>query len=233
MGKVAGAAAATHIKQLLKAQPEVAVIFASAPSQIEALAALRADPEVEWHRVTAFHMDEYVGMPESHPASFRRFLKQHLLDHVPVKAFYGLSGEAADATAECARYAALLEEHAPQFVILGIGENGHLAFNDPPVADFNDPLLVKEVTLDEVCRHQQVHDGAFPTLDDVPRTALTLTVPALMRVPRAIVVVPGPMKKHAVKAALEGPLETACPASILRTHPNATLFLDHDSASLL
>lgn len=233
MGRVAGAAAAAHLREMLAEGREAAVIFASAASQVECLAALRAEPGIDWPRVTAFHMDEYAGMAETHPASFRRFLREHLLDLVPLKVFYGLRGEAPDPGAECRRYAALLAAHRPGLVILGIGENGHLAFNDPPVADFNDPLVVKEVELDAICRTQQVHDGAFARLDEVPATALTLTISALMAVPRAVAVVPGPTKKLAVRAALEGPIETGCPASILRRHPNAALYLDADSAALL
>ncbi len=233
MGQAAGALAASHLKRLIAADGQAAVIFASAASQAECLAALRSDATIDWRRVTAFHMDEYVGMTGDHPASFRRFIREHLLDHVPVRAFYGLSGEAPDAEAECVRYAALLAEHCPGLVILGIGENGHLAFNDPPVAQFDDPKAVKVVELDEVCRNQQVHDGAFPTLADVPKTALTLTMSRLTAVPSAVVVVPGPTKRQAVRAALQGPIETACPASILRTHQNATLFLDATSAALV
>lgn len=233
MGRAAASAVAAHLRGMLESEAEAAVIFASAPSQIECLTALRTEPGIDWARVTAFHMDEYVGMAESHPASFRRFIREHLLDLVPVKGFHGLRGEASDALAECRRYAALLAERKPGLVILGIGENGHLAFNDPPVADFHDPLIVKEVELDEVCRNQQVHDGAFQSLDDVPRTALTLTMSALMGVPRAVVVVPGPTKRQAVRATLEGPIATACPASVLRQHPNAALFLDADSSAFL
>ena len=149
MGRAAGSAAAAHLRELLAGGREAAAIFASAASQVECLAALRAEPGIDWPRVTAFHMDEYVGMAESHPASFRRFIRENLLDLVPVKAFHGLRGEAPDPAAECRRYTALLAGHRPGLVILGIGENGHLAFNDPPVADFHDPLVVKEVRLDD------------------------------------------------------------------------------------
>src|SRR5207245_11277542 len=155
------------------------------------------------------HLDEYIGVSPRHPASFRRFLTDRLFDHVRVRAFHGLDGEAADPAAECARYAALLREEKPGLAILGIGENGHLAFIDPPVCDFADPADVRLVELDQRCREQQVHDGAFAALDEVPRTALSLTIPFLMAVPRAVAIVPGPAKRAAITAALDGPV--TCP----------------------
>ena len=209
---------------------KAAVVFASAVSQDGFLAAIRRLP-VDWARVTAFHMDEYAGMAGDHPASFRRFLRDRLFDHVPVAAFHQLNGEAADPEAECARYAGLLVETKPCLVIMGIGENGHLAFIDPPVCDFNDPRDVRTVELDDVCRMQQVHDGAFARMEDVPRHALSLTVPFFMRVPRALVFVNGVHKSAAVRAALQGPVVEACPASALRRHASAILFLDPAAAS--
>ncbi len=226
-----GAAAASLAADLLG--ETAAVIFAAAPSQDEILAGLRATRTIEWPRLTAFHLDEYVGIGAAHPASFRRFLRERLLDHVPVAAFQQLRGEAPDPEAECDRYAALLREARPGLGVLGIGENGHLAFIDPPACDFSDRRDVRVVDLDPVCRMQQVHDGAFPRLEDVPRRALSVTIPLLMRTPRLVVVVPGMAKRGAVKAALEGEISEACPASILRRHPAATLFLDRDSAGLL
>ena len=209
-----------------------AVVFASAVSQDAFLTALRAQ-QIDWTRITAFHMDEYAGMSGDHPASFRRFLRERLLDHVPAAAFHQLDGEAPDAAAECERYARLLQRAQPCLAIMGIGENGHLAFIDPPVCDFSDPRDVRTVELDELCRMQQVHDGAFARLDEVPRRALSLTVPFFLRVPRALVFVNGARKSAAVRAALEGPVVEACPASVLRRHPCATLFLDAAAASLL
>jgi glucosamine-6-phosphate deaminase len=150
-----------------------------------------------------------------------------------MRAVHLINGQAADPQQECERYGALLSQRPIDLVCLGIGENGHLAFNDPPVADFSDPALVKVVELDEMCRLQQVHDGAFRSVEEVPRSALTLTIPALMSAGCLSAAVPGPAKAEAVRNALEGPLETRCPASILRTHPNAALFLDTASASLL
>jgi len=229
----AGAASAARFAERLRAvlatQAEASVIFASAPSQNEFTSALCKE-SIDWARVTAFHMDEYVGLPAEHPASFRRYIREHLLDHVRVRAFHGIRGEADDPEAEAARYAALLREFPPAVVALGIGENGHLAFMDPPVCDFEDPLDVKVVELDEVCRTQQVHDGCFAELALVPERAISLTVPVFMRTPHAAVTVPGPTKRAAVKAAIQGPVTAACPASILRLHPDAALFLDKDSA---
>jgi glucosamine-6-phosphate deaminase len=195
------------------------------------LAALRADPTVPWPKVIAFHLDEYVGVGPGHPASFRRFLTERLFDHVRARAFHGIDGEASDQAGECARYAALLQRERPGLAILGVGENGHLAFIDPPVCDFADKLDVRVVELDEPCRRQQVHDGGFARLEDVPRTAFSLTIPFIMGVSRAAAIVPGPAKRAAVGAALDGPVTPTCPASILRRHPNATLFLDEESAA--
>jgi len=231
MGRAAAALVSAHIKHLVARDGRAAVIFASAPSQNEFLAALRADPTIEWAKLTAFHLDEYVGIKAHHPASFRRFVRERLLDHVPVRAFHGLDGQAPDLAAECARYTALLQGERPGLAILGIGENGHLAFIDPPFCDFRDPATVRVVELDEVCRKQQVHDGSFARLDEVPSTALSLTIPFLLGVPAAVAIVPGPAKRAAIEAALDGPVTRACPASILRRHPGATLFLDETSAA--
>lgn len=195
------------------------------------LAALTA-ADLDWSRITLFHMDEYLGMSAGHPASFRRYLQDRVLARVRPAMFHGLAGDARDPEAECRRYAALLAEAPIDGVCLGIGENGHLAFNDPPVADFEDARRVKIVELDEACRRQQVHDGAFSSLECAPRTALTLTIPALMTASAIFGVVPGPRKAQAVANALRGPISTACPASILRRHAKAQLFLDSDSASL-
>jgi glucosamine-6-phosphate deaminase len=224
--------AAAVIRDEMAQKGKAAVIFASAVSQDPFLAALRV-ADIDWPHLTAFHMDEYAGMSERHPASFRRFLRERLFDCVPVAAFHGLNAEAADLEAECGRYAALLREAKPCLVVMGIGENGHLAFIDPPVCRFDEPREVRVVDLDDVCRMQQVHDGAFPSLDDVPKRALSLTVPLFLRIPRAVVFVNGERKSAAVRAALEGPIVESCPASALRRHPSATLFLDRAAASLL
>jgi glucosamine-6-phosphate deaminase len=231
MGLAAARVVADAIRGHLARDGRAAVIFASAPSQNEFLAALRQEPGIDWPRLTAFHLDEYVGIAPDHPASFRRFLVDRLFSHVKVAAFHGLDGQAKDLAAECARYTALLRQAAPALAILGIGENGHLAFIDPPVCDFAERADVRVVELDEPCRRQQVNDGCFPSLAAVPRTALSLSVPFLLRVPRAVAIVPGPAKRAAIEAAIEGPVTAACPASILRRHRDAILFLDEDSAA--
>jgi glucosamine-6-phosphate deaminase len=231
-GAAGAAIAAGVIRDEIAKASKAAVVFASAVSQEPFLGALRAQ-EIEWPRVTAFHMDEYAGMSARHPASFRRFLQDRLFDHVPVAAFHGLDAEAADREAACSRYAALLRDAQPCLAIMGIGENGHLAFIDPPVCRFDEPRDVRVVDLDDVCRMQQVHDGQFATIDDVPRQALSLTVPFFLRVPRALVFVNGERKAAAVRDAVNGPITEACPASALRRHPAATLFLDEAAASLL
>ncbi len=231
-----GVTAARHIAdaiaRVLARKAECNVIFAAAPSQNETLAALRGAQGVDWRRVNAFHMDEYVGIAADAPQGFARFLKDRLFDHLPFGSVHLLDGN-AEPEGECRRYEALLRAHPVDVVCLGIGENGHIAFNDPPVADFDDPLLVKVVTLDETCRLQQVHDGCFATLGDVPRQALTLTVPALLAGAELYAMVPAPTKARAVRDTLRGPVSTACPASVLRQHPAARLYLDRDSASLL
>ncbi len=232
MGAAAGAAAAGKLRALLEEKDEVNVIFAAAPSQNEALAALAAAEGIDWGRVNAFHMDEYVGLPAGHPATFGRYLDEHIFSRVPFKTVHYLRGD-APARAECERYAALLEAFPADLVMLGIGENGHIAFNDPWVADLEDPLLVKEVQLDEVCRMQQVHDGCFSSLDSVPTHALTLTVPALARAAHLVCTVPAASKARAVAATWNGPVSADVPATVMRRHPDAVLFCDADSAALL
>ncbi|HXK02576.1 MAG TPA: glucosamine-6-phosphate deaminase [Verrucomicrobiae bacterium] len=232
-GAAGAAVAAGMIRESIVRDGRVAVVLASAVSQDPFLASLRAQKGIDWPKVTAFHLDEYAGMSATHPASFRRFQHERLIDHVPIGAFHELGGDAADLDAECTRYAALLRDARPSLVALGIGENGHLAFIDPPVCDFQDPLDVRQVELDEICRRQQVHDGAFARVEDVPTRALSLTVPFFLRVPRALVFVNGANKAAAVKAAVEGPISEQCPASALRRHPAATLFLDPAAASRL
>ena len=233
----AGVASAREASAVIRAAIDrdgrAAVVFAAAPSHNEFLAELRADSAIDWRRVTAFHLDEYAGLPASHPASFRRFLRERLVDHVPLAAFHELAGDAPDLAAEASRYRRLLAEQPPALVALGIGENGHLAFIDPGECDFDDPRDVRIVNLDYACRRQQVHDGAFQRVEDVPRRALSLTIPLFLRIPRAVVTAPGAAKARAVRDALEGPVDPRCPASILRRHAGAALFLDEDSAALL
>jgi glucosamine-6-phosphate deaminase len=226
-----GAAAAQAIRPAF--DNARAAMFAAAPSQSETLAALVETEGIDWAGMHAYHLDEYEGASAGSPHSFRRFLMEHLFSKVPVGRFEGLRGEAEDLEAECARYAALLAADAPGIALLGIGENGHLAFNDPPAARFDDPEAVRVVQLTEACRVQQVHDKTFDTLEDVPKAALSVTIPRIMQVPALFVMVPGVRKAQAVRDALTGAITEACPASVLRRHPNAILFLDRDSASLL
>lgn len=232
LGLAAGKAIAAALKEKLAGGGTANVAFAAAPSQNETLAALIEEPGIAWERVTAYHLDEYAGAHADSSYSFRRFLQEHLFDHVKPAAFHQIRGEAVNQLAECGRYADLLPDDGFDIALLGIGENGHLAFNDPP-CDFEDPADIRVVALDEACRIQQVHDGAFATLDDVPTHAFTLTVPTLMASHRVFVMVPGAAKAAAVKAALEAPVSEKCPASILRTRARADLFLDRDSAALL
>ncbi|HML45999.1 MAG TPA: glucosamine-6-phosphate deaminase [Clostridia bacterium] len=232
MGRAAALDTARTIRQLLEFKPTVAMVFAAAPSQDEFLEALAADPSVDFTRIIAFHMDEYVGLPEDAPQRFGNFLKDRLFGKVSFREVHYLDGNAPGA-AECARYAALLARQPIDIVCMGIGENGHIAFNDPPVADFQDPVLVKCVALDTVCRMQQVHDGCFARLDDVPTHALTLTIPALMRADRHFCMVPAATKAEAVRRTVTGPIDTACPASILRTGRQVILYTDADSGACL
>jgi glucosamine-6-phosphate deaminase len=234
--EVLGAAAADDLARILQAaiaeRGEAAIIVATGNSQLSFMQSLRNRDDITWDTVTVFHMDEYLGMSAAHPASFRRYVRQHLTECVRPRAFYGIEGNAQDVAAELSHYASLLEQHAPVACVLGIGENGHLAFNDPP-ADFNTESIIQVVTLDEECRRQQVGEGHFPTLDDVPRQAISLTVPALLKPPHVLAVVPEVRKAAPVKAALEGPVTPDCPASILRTQAHVRLYLDQDSASQL
>ncbi|GEP94004.1 glucosamine-6-phosphate deaminase [Chitinophaga cymbidii] len=233
MGTSAAKQAAVRIRSLLAEQDAVNIIFAAAPSQNEFLAALTQEPDIDWKRVNAFHMDEYVGLDDAAPQRFGRFLEERIFGKLPFNVVNYIHGNAASADEECNRYAVLLEKHKPDVVCMGIGENSHIAFNDPHVADFADPVLVKKVTLDEACRQQQVNDGCFATLDQVPEHALTLTVPALMRGRYIFCMVPGPTKAQAVMHTLQSSITEIYPATILRTHQNAVLYLDKDSASLL
>ncbi|MEJ5238103.1 glucosamine-6-phosphate deaminase [Limisphaera sp. VF-2] len=233
LAAAAAAEAAEWLRTAIHQRGQARVILASAASQMQFLEALTAAPDLEWGRVTVFHMDEYLGLPADHPASFRRFLRERVASRVRPRAVHWIEGDALEPLKEVGRYAALLQEGPIDLCCLGIGENGHIAFNDPPVADFQDPHWIKLVALDEACRRQQVGEGWFPDLDAVPRYAYTLTVPALIRADRMIAVVPEQRKAKAVRDALCGPVSERCPASILRRHPRATLFLDLESASLL
>jgi glucosamine-6-phosphate deaminase len=233
MGEAAGKAVADKMIEVLKEKKQLSMVFAAAPSQNEFLETLSQCPGLDWKKVTAFHMDEYVGLPPTAPQNFGVFLRERLFEKVRPGEVHYINGMAKDPQSECDRYIALLMNHPFDIACVGIGENGHLAFNDPPVADFNDPRLVKVVELELVSRRQQVHDGCFESLAVVPEKAITLTIPALFRAKSIYCMVPAPTKSEAVKKTLKDPVSTACPATVLRRHQNATLFLDQDSARLI
>lgn len=222
--------AARTLRDTLDERGTANVMFASGKSQVAFLAALTTSPGIDWSRVVAFHMDEYVGLPAGHPARFDAYMRAHVAARAPVGAFHFIRGEAADPDAEARRYEALLRAHPLDLCCLGIGENGHLAFNDPPFADFDDARDVKVVTLADASRRQQVGEGHFASVADVPARALTVTIPALLRAGRVLVLVPEARKARPVRAALAGPITPACPASVLRRVPQAVCYLDRDSA---
>lgn len=220
------------IADIIRRKGSCNVIFAAAPSQSDTLRHLAMSKCIDWGKVNAFHMDEYVGLPREAPQGFANFLRAALFDRLPFGSVNCMDSM-APAAEESARYAKLLEKMPPDLVIMGIGENGHIAFNDPPVADFADPLSVKLVTLEEACRLQQVHDGCFAQLDQVPETALTLTIPAMLAAEKIVCIVPAATKAEAVSRTLNMPVSEACPATVLRRHPNARLYLDDASSALL
>jgi glucosamine-6-phosphate deaminase len=229
MGRRAAADIASEIRMCLERQSDVRMVFAAAPSQSEMLAALREEKEVDWSRVTAFHMDEYLGLPADAPQRFGLWLRHAIFDHKPFSTVYLL--EPGDNPAQTAAdYAAKLNASPIDIVCCGIGSNGHLAFNDPP-ADFEDPLTVRIADLDAQCRQQQVDDGCFATLADVPVRALTITIPGLLAGHAIFCTVPGALKKEAIRRTLLGSIDPMCPASALRLHPRCALYLDPDSAS--
>lgn len=230
MGRAAGEHAARAIAAAITAEGHARIILASAPSQDEMLDALTT-ADLDWSRVTIFHMDEYLGLPAEHPATFRAYLRTHILNRITPAAFHGIAGENPDHATECARYTALIREAPIHLCCLGIGENGHLAFNDPPVADFRDPATIKRVRLDYDCRQQQVNDRCFPTFDEVPTHALTLTIPTLMAAKTLICTVPDLRKAPAIRKTLFSFITPACPSTALLRHPDATLYLDAESAS--
>lgn len=233
MGQAAARDVIAAMHMMLAYKDSINVMFAAAPSQNELLAALAADDTVDWSRVHAFHMDEYVGLSPEAPQGFGNFLREHLFRHRPFASVDYISSAAEDPAAEAARYEALLKEHPIDICLMGVGENGHLAFNDPPVADFKDIHLVKPVKLDLVCRQQQVHDGCFQSLDQVPEYAMTVTIPGLMMAPALFCIVPASTKAAAISGLIHGAIAESCPASILRTQKAARLYLDPGSAGQL
>ena len=233
MGRVAAQDIHDRILALLAEKDEINMIFAAAPSQNDVLGSLVGFDDIPWNRINAFHMDEYIGLDKSAPQGFGNFLKAHIFGLVPFKTVNLIDCSAADPDSECERYAELLKRHPADIVVMGIGENGHIAFNDPHVADFDDPKWVKPVRLDDVCRRQQVHDGCFAAIGDVPECALTLTCPTLMRATWKFCIVPAATKAAAVKRTLGGEIGEECPATILRRSDNAVLYLEPASAAEL
>lgn len=233
LGRFAAKDVVNKVKELLQEQEEVNMIFAAAPSQNEFLAELVKEENIAWNRVNAFHMDEYLGLEETHPRRFGNFLKKRIFERVPFKQVFYLNEKNGPVKDEIENYVKLLESYPVDIVCMGIGENTHIAFNDPHVADFEDPFMVKEVELDPISRQQQVHDGCFPDLEKVPLSALTLTIPALMKAKYIYCMVPGRHKAKAVKQTLMKEISERYPASSLRHHPAATLYLDQESANLI
>ena len=230
LGKAAAEDVAAHMKKEMAKREYINMVFAAAPSQEEFLKNIILKTNLNWQKTIAFHMDEYLGLPIDSPASFGEFLKKRLFDILPFNKIYYLNSRSIEPEKECSRYSALLRKHPIDIAVMGIGENGHIAFNDPQVADFNDPKLVKIIQLDDACRQQQVNDGCFNSFNDVPALAMTMTVPALFSSEKIFCIVPGSSKADAVQRTLYGPVGPACPASVLREHPQAVLYLDRESA---
>jgi glucosamine-6-phosphate deaminase len=232
-GEAAARDAAGALKEIGRTGHGIGVIFATGDSQLETLRALTAIPGLPWEKVTGFHLDEYVGINEGHFASFRRYLRENLTQRVPMQQFFEIDGDGLDQSRVQNEYVKRLVDADPQLCLLGIGENGHLAFNDPAEADFHDPEVMKIVTLDSECRQQQLAEGWFEKFEDVPKQAMTLTIPTILKVRKLIVSIPGHRKARSVRRTLLDPISTACPATILRTHPDVTLYLDEESAAEL
>ena len=233
VGQAAAQAARTIIVDAIATKGNANLILATGNSQLTFLKSLRSLPDIDWSKVRVFHMDEYLDLPPDHPASFPLFLRRHFLDFVQVGAFYPVAGQAEEAEQICRDYTALLRQYPADMVALGFGENGHLAFNDPPYALFEDPAWVKVIELAEASRRQQVGEGHFRTLAEVPTQAITLTIPALLAARSILAIVPEVRKAEAVRACLTEPVSEARPGSILRQVNHARLYLDQDSAAAL
>jgi len=236
MGRQAAADGAALLGDALANQDKVTLIIATGASQFEMLSALIEAPGIDWSRITAFHLDEYIGMPQSHPASFRKYLKERFADKVPIGKFHYVNGEGldgkGDVQAECDRLGQLIRAQPVDLAFVGIGENGHLAFNDPP-ADFETEKSYLIVDLDEACRQQQLGEGWFETLADVPHQAVSMSVRQIMKSKHIICSVPDERKAQAVQGTVEGPVTQQVPASILQQHDQTTIYLDSSSSSLL
>ncbi len=232
MGEAAAKDVADAVKKLLSEKDEINMIFAAAPSQNDFINAFIADKTVDFTRINAYHMDEYIGLDGNAPQAFGRFLRDRLFSKVPFKSVNYINGNAEDIDVECVRYGELLKKNKCDIVCMGIGENGHIAFNDPAFAKFDDPKAVKTVELDQICRNQQVNDGCFDSIDKVPTHAVTLTIPTLVAPQYVFCVVPAPTKAKAVHTMLNGEIGEYCPCTILRKHDNAILYTERDSFSL-
>lgn len=233
LGKAAAKEIHDKIFEIAEAKKNIRMVFAAAPSQNEVLYELSQMKDIPWELVTAFHMDEYIGLPPAAEQLFGNFLKKHLFDRVSLKKVNYINPNPQNIEDECRRYSSLLNEATIDIIILGIGENGHIAFNDPPFADFHDTEKVKVVKLDHTSRQQQVNDGCFSSFKDVPEKAITLTIPSLFFADNLFTVVPGKSKAKAVAESLLGKISESCPASVLRDHSKAKVYLDADSAFLL
>ncbi|HEX7594499.1 MAG TPA: glucosamine-6-phosphate deaminase [Anaerolineae bacterium] len=231
LGRAAAIEPSEVIQRAIHERGVANIILATGNSQLTFLASLRADRSIAWQDVNVFHMDEYVGIDPNHPASFPKFLRTHFLNYVDVKAFYPVKGQVGEIESTCAEYARILRANPVDLCACGYGENGHLAFNDPPFADFDDPVWVKVVKLADASRRQQVGEGHFRSIDECPTHAITLTIPALLAAKRVLCIVPEARKADAVYRALKMPISEDCPGSILRQTPHARLFLDRDSAA--
>jgi glucosamine-6-phosphate deaminase len=233
MARAAAEQAATVLRAAVRSRGMAHAMFATGNSQLAFIDALvTRTPDVPWRDVVVFHMDEYVGIGADHPASFQRWIRERIVAPAAPRAAHYLEGD-GDPAATSARYAELLAQHPLDLCCLGIGENGHLAFNDPGVANFDDPLDVKVVELETACRRQQVNEGHYPDVASVPTHAITVTIPALLRAAHVMAIVPEARKAEPVQAALTGPVSNRCPASVLRTMPHVTIHLDEESARLL
>ncbi len=234
MGEVAAKDIHDCIVGLLGEKEEINMIFAAAPSQNDVIESLISYDDIDWNRINAFHMDEYIGLDKQDAdAGFGKFLYDRIFGKVPFKSVNYLDGKNPDSNKECERYSQLLKNNPTDIVVMGIGENGHIAFNDPWVADFNDEKMVKTVLLDDVCRQQQVNDGCFPHIDNVPKEAITLTCPTLMKATYKFCIVPASTKANAVKNTINNEINEDCPATILRVSDNAILYLDDKSSELI
>lgn len=233
MGLAAARDIVAMIHVMLSQKPVINMMFGAAPSQNEVLAGLLEAEDVDWTRINCFHMDEYIGLSPDAPQGFGNFLRKHLFEHKPFRQVNYISPDTKDPEKEAGRYETLLKQYPIDICVLGVGENGHVAFNDPPVADFKDTRLVKPVKLDSVCRQQQVNDGCFETIDQVPEYAMTVTVPGLMAAKALFCIVPAPTKAQAISYLINGEISESCPASILRIQKSARLYLDPDSSKLV